>query len=290
MIRVDSHFHPNFNFLLPKRLLVRRARNIWRAFAHHKLDVVFVSEHSFKNPARSYRFLLAHKPAGCTTMLVPAVEALSAEGMELIVFSQDEHVYRQQDILTPFGLPMDEMLSRVQADPALHAILPHPFIPSGTGMMRHHTQEETCTCIRSAHCVEKYNASFIPLRRLLKRMGLTHLLHGLSGKLDDTSVCPGCMIDQGIAVFGGSDAHHWRDIGSHLLIHAERPATDKALFAEVTGGTHKRTMVWTRRHMPLLVAIAAETWTTLQEHTRKQLGIWRLDTTLLELTPPSAAA
>lgn len=277
MIRVDSHFHPNFSFLLPERFRRRRAARIWRAFARHKLDVVFVCEHSYKRPARSFDCLRKYRPADAMTMLVPAVEALTKEGMDVIVFSRDEHVYTCKDILTPRRLSMDALLRRVCADRRLFAVIPHPFIPCSTGLIHHRTREETRDCIRRAHFVEKYNASLRPLDALIGHLGLRHIFRKTLRRLRQTADVPAAMIDKGVIIFGGSDAHHWWDIGTHLVIHADRPRSAAALFSIVTRDTHPRRIVWQKRGVSLCIPCLFDVVVVFLENMRKKLRLWQID-------------
>lgn len=280
MIRVDSHFHPNFNFLLPQHSLQKHAARLWKEFVRTRLDVVFISEHAYKHPARSYEHMQRAKPAGSRTMLVPAVEALTKEGMDVIVFSRDEHVYSQRDILTPYKLTMDKLLQRICADHRLYAIIPHPFLPSNTGLINHRKREETKDCIRRAHFVEKYNSSLRPLEHFLRCTGLMRFCKKKMRRFRKTADVPGNMIDKGVLVFGGSDAHHWWDIGTHLVIHAPRPRTDSALFRALLHDKHRRTIVWNRKPIALALELGTSAVTVFLEAMRKAFGIWQLDRTV----------
>jgi hypothetical protein len=279
VIRVDSHFHPNINFLLPERLKQKHVSRFWREFDRNNLDAVFISEHSYKHPARSYQYMKRYRPKGAKTMLVPAVEALTKEGMDVIVFSRDEHVYSRKDILTPYGLTMDLLLKRVCEDHRLFAIIPHPFIPCSTGLMHHRKREETKDCIRRAHFVEKYNASLRPLQHLICVWKLQRFFRRKIHQLMNTANVPSAMIDKGVIVFGGSDAHRWWDIGTHLLIHTNCPVSPKALFnVLIKDDKSLRTIVWRRKKLSLVRDLLSNGIAVFLEGARKFLSIWQVDT------------
>lgn len=277
MIRIDSHFHPNFNFLLPEGFHRRHALRLWKEFARSKLDVVFVTEHSYKHPLRSYETLLRYRPADATTILIPGIEALTKEGMDAIVFSRDEYLYTCKDIMTPWKLTMDTLLSRVCRDKRLFVIIPHPFIPCRTGLIHHRNREATKECIRRAHYVEKYNASLRSLSHLMCCLGLCETFKGVMRRLQQTADVPPSMIEKGVLIFGGSDAHHWWDIGTHLVIHARKPKNFHKLFSVIIGSRHKRRIVWGRQKIPSMISFAIDTISVVFESARKRMGIWTVD-------------
>lgn len=285
MIRVDSHLHPNFNFLLPDSSIRRHAEKLWRQFTKYSLDAVFVSEHSFKHPVRSFRELQKHRPVNSRTMLIPAVEALSKEGLDLIVFSRDEHVYAQRDILTPYGLPFETMLSRVESDPGLHCIIPHPFLLGVRGLIHNHTRNEIRECICRVRCVEKYNACPLLIERILGRFGLDTILKRTCRRLCDTEHVPDDMIGNDVTVFAGSDAHHWWDIGSCLQIHAELPENENDLFRMILSDAYRRTVEW-RKHTFVTIPLLLDGVTSFLEAMKQRLRLWRVEDIIGEFPPP----
>lgn len=278
MLRVDTHFHPNFSFWLPEYLIRRRARKIWEMFRKRKLDAVFVSEHAFRNPLRSYETLMKYRPRNARTQLVPAVEALTREGIDMIVFSRDSYVFSRRDILTPYRLTIEQLIRRVQKNPRLHGVLPHPSIPSDTGILRHRTARETRKDECILHCAEAYNASLVGLRTLLSVCHLRGIFHRLSGQMERTIRMPARLLPHGIILLGGSDAHHLWDMGSCLLVHTRRPKNPQALFRAILSPRHRHTFFWKGEPRFPLFSVLADGCTALRERMIKKLHFYGVET------------
>lgn len=282
MIRVDSHFHPNFNWLLPEGFRRWQAGRIWRTFARRKLDAVLVAEHAFRLPRHSFETLQRYRPVGHPTQIFPAVEALSAEGIDMIVFSRNEHVYECADVIAPHRLSIEELVERVRRDPRLHGVIPHPYAPSASGILRHRTEAQARKEFSTLHAVEKFNASLLPLRAVLSSLHMTRLCRRFMKTLNATVTLPAHATPDGITFLGGSDAHHTWDIGSCLLIHTDRPAGENALFAALLSPSFARTFHWEPPHIPAPLSILIDGWTAFREHWMRK---WRL----YEIEPPLMA-
>ena len=279
MIRADCHFHPNFPFFLPEFFVRRHARKLWKTFQKRKLDTVFVAEHAFKLPLRSYRTLLRERPEKARTVLIPAVEALSKEGIDMIVFSRDQYVYTQKDIITPYRLTIGQLVTRVRQDRRLYGVIPHPFAPSDSGILRHESERDARREERTLHFVEKYNASLAALEQFLSAMHLTRLLRRLSLQAKNTTRLPVRMIPRGMIFLGGSDAHHVWDMGSCLLIHAPKPRDERRMFRALISPKHKRTFFW-RRHRHPLYSMVSDGVTAFREHLMRKLKLFHVERAL----------
>lgn len=93
-LAVDYHFHPN----LPrsKRLAQQKIKKLYTTLEQAKIDIVVVTEHVYKNPARAYRAMAQYKPSHIT--LFPGLEYTTQEGIDIIIFARDESLY---DIVLP---------------------------------------------------------------------------------------------------------------------------------------------------------------------------------------------
>ncbi|MFA6523510.1 MAG: hypothetical protein WCS85_04045 [Candidatus Peribacteraceae bacterium] len=278
MLRVDCHFHPNFAFFLPEAVRRWQAKRIWKAFQKRKLDCVFISEHAYKHPARSFGTLERYRPNDATTVIIPAVEALTKEGIDVIVFSRDTHVYAQRDILTPFGLPIRKLIDRVRRDPRLHGVIPHPYAPSETGFLRFRTATELRKDERTLHFAEKYNGALQSLEALLVQLRLAHLLRRFNLRIRHTLTCPAQAVPAGIIALGGSDAHHLWDLGSCLRINAPkiRRSFDE-LFDVITSGGSGRSFSWESRGRFPLLTFFVDAMTALRERCIKGFHLYAVD-------------
>ncbi|HBY73640.1 MAG TPA: hypothetical protein DEG44_03045, partial [Candidatus Kerfeldbacteria bacterium] len=118
---VDYHFHPNLS--KHDYFAKRKCREIWRQFVRHGMNVVIVTEHVFKNPTRAYRLLLATRPPDASTIIFPGIEALTSEGIDLIVFAQTESLFAHRALMVPKQLSLIDMIRYVNAQPDLVASL-----------------------------------------------------------------------------------------------------------------------------------------------------------------------
>ncbi|MFA6039271.1 MAG: hypothetical protein WCV62_00900 [Candidatus Peribacteraceae bacterium] len=276
MIRVDTHFHPNFSFWLPESCIRRRARNIWETFRKRKLDMVFVSEHAFKHPRRSYEALMRYRPRNARTHLVPAVEALTKEGIDVVVFSRDTYVYGKKDILTPYRLTLEKLVARVQKDGRLYGVIAHPYVPSDSGILHHRSERTARKEERELHFVEKYNSSLVALRTVVSLLHLRGLFKRLTFQMNRTIRLPGALIPRGVIWLGGSDAHHLWDIGNCLLVHAPRPRDSRRLFDRILSPRYRRTFFWQPPRHPFC-SIAADAVTDYREHLMRKLRLYGVD-------------
>lgn len=132
-IKVDYHFHPNLPLFLPffkAYLSNKRARAIWNEFTKHKLDAVLISEHAYKNPRKTFEILEKNKPKNAKTQIIPAIEVLTKESTDVIVFAKNKKdIYYYPELLTPRGLSMKELVSLINKDPLLYGIVVHPYTP-----------------------------------------------------------------------------------------------------------------------------------------------------------------
>jgi hypothetical protein len=280
MIRVDSHFHPNFAFFLPEALIRRHARKIWETFKKRRLDVVFVSEHAFKSPRRSFETLEKYRPKNARTLLVPAIEVLTKEGVDMIVFSKDRTVFTRKELLTPYRLTIEQVVAYVRKDPRLFGAVVHPYAPSKSAIMNHRSARETMTDMRKLGFAEEFNTSLVPLRHTLSNFRLTRLLKRFVLRLNRTIRLPATLTPQGIIALGGSDAHHAWDIGSCLLVRAPRARGYADAFRKITSPRYKRSFWYEPEHIPPLLSIAIDGITAFREHFMRVLHLYRVDAPL----------
>ena len=229
--RINTHFHPNFG-----KFAKRKAKKIWQKFAETKLDVVIVTEHAFRNPVRACKLLEYYKPENAKTRLIFGVEALTKEGIDVIVFAAGEYIFSQDDILKPYQLSFQELMTRVEQDIKLHMIITHPYIPSKSALCRHVSDQEIQELIAQCNVVEKYNAAFLALQQGLshsprwKKIASKMIKPSVHREIQNSMNLPTENISETVTCLGGGDEHHVRDIGSYLEVPlSEIPDTDEGL-------------------------------------------------------------
>src|SRR3989339_234840 len=234
-LRVDYHFHPNFPLgvpLLGHFLSRRKARRIWRAFSRHGLHLIFVSEHVYKRPRRAYEFLQAQRPGEAGTHLVPAVEYLTSEGVDIIVFAEKpEHIYCHRDLLTPWKLSAAAVVQTVLDDAHLQGIVVHPCTPGATSILRKCGKEFTLRAIGDLGFLEVHNCSNAVLQEVFTVLKLEKLLHTKYQQIVETKHAPSYLRVDGAVCTGGSDAHFVWEIGDCMEISVEHSGDFSSLFA-----------------------------------------------------------
>ncbi|MBI3336891.1 hypothetical protein HYZ98_05015 [Candidatus Peregrinibacteria bacterium] len=275
MLRIDTHVHPNLK-LFSRYLTRRKTRKIWKAFADHNLDAVLIAEHAFKQPVQAFRALKRSRPVGMSTHLIPGVEALTKEGVDVIVFSRDEYIFQQKDILTPYKLSFEELLCRIEQDDRLYGVVTHPFVLSETGMIAHFDVDCIRKSIRRLQFVERHNMCVWYLRIVFERLGLSTCVPRLYESFCATEEIPQDIVGAGI-VFGGSDAHHPWDIGSHLQIHVPHTFAYEEIFDALIKPLHHRSFLIDKPDRVLLLSLVTSFITTPLEIIKKE---WRLFYTL----------
>lgn len=273
MLKVDCHFHPNL-FLKSKFLARRKALRIWRTFEKHQLDAVFVSEHAYKHPARSYRLLRQYKPREAKTFLIPAVEAITSDCVDVIVFSRDAYVYQQEDILQPFNLSLSQLVNRIENDSKLYGFIVHPHMFSKTSFRRHFSEEALRYYSKRLGFLEKHNSCLHQLYRLFKMLRLDRLFKKINKHFRSIESVPFKDFDKSVLPLGGSDAHKICEIGDCLVIGATNCATYKKCFHAILNPNHERSFEYKYRSPLSFFAILLNAWTVFHETTvRRRLGL-----------------
>ncbi|MEM7012831.1 MAG: hypothetical protein AAF585_15255 [Verrucomicrobiota bacterium] len=160
---VDYHFHPNFNFRAKQKRIIQRCERIWNAFELAELDVVICSEHAWKRPADSWHLLMKHKPKYARTILLPGVEVLTSEGIDIVVFGHCPSWYADthlNECLEPFSTPLEQVINRVTAANDATGFIPHPYTAGKTGVIKHYGREGSRDLAARLGAIETSNNAF----------------------------------------------------------------------------------------------------------------------------------
>lgn len=241
----DYHFHPNFDFS-SKRKLHKRATKIWSAFAAHRLDVVVVSEHSWKRPVDSFQILQHFRPPGATLVLLPGVEVLTREGLDVVVFGDCRSWYEDpalRPLLRPYGLRFHQVLDIVSAArERLAGFLPHPYTRGTTGTVEFFGRDRAMAFAGRLGGVEASNNCYGNALSLTRRFGsrilpVTFERMHLTARLDED------FLDSAAGAFfaHGSDAHFPEEIGYGCLVESTLdPACAKSAFSVLCANANRQ--------------------------------------------------
>ena len=261
-MRIDCHFHPNFNFF-SKFLVKSKAKKIFKQFTKHKIDAVIVTEHVFKRPYQSFLKLKQNQPRDSKTMLIPGVEAVTKEGIDVIVFSATEYIYEKKEIMTTWCLSLKDLLRQVAKDKNLHAIIPHPFLPNQQGLFKTIGYKEARKILKEIKLFEKHNDCFTSLIDFLHSTKLEKLLPNFQKHLKKVSNAPE-IEGSNYLITGGSDAHHAWAIGSHLKINCKKPESISQAIEKLTT-IKDRQMKFVKTQMPIVLDLIINGATALSE-------------------------
>jgi len=94
--------------------------------------VVLSTEHVYKNPKRAFEFMKKFQPEG--VLVVPGMEYVTKEGVDIIVFSKSESIYSYKELF-PLEMTLNEFLDFVDNHNDLYTFLTHPYLKSKTGIV-----------------------------------------------------------------------------------------------------------------------------------------------------------
>ena len=131
-VTFDLHYHTNvYRYSKAKRdqrLALHR-----KCLEETNVDFVASTEHGYKAPLDAYLFL-RDATEGLHTTILPAVEAVSSEGVDIIyIFREEADLRRGLKALPPFEWSVDDM-NRLRDDLGAITSIPHPFTPGKTGL------------------------------------------------------------------------------------------------------------------------------------------------------------
>ncbi len=222
-LKIDRHFHPNIAYRT-KRSKQKRLNSIWNRIRQVELDGVLVCEHAFKKPKYSFIQMLKARPTSLDTFLIPWIELLSKEGIDVIVYSKDiNYIYNQKGLLEPWSLKFDEIIKKINLDEKLFGIIVHPYVLSSTGIIKNKGKKYAKENIKKLGSLEVYNHSYVHLEKLIWYNFIDNLIGHRINWIKWTRRVPESIYNSldDILLTGGSDAHHPWEIGSHLKLKVD---------------------------------------------------------------------
>jgi len=206
MATFDLHFHTNIH-RLPERNKRLRLRKIGQYLRHIGLDYLASTEHSYKKPLEAYE-RLAEAAADLPTEIIPGVESVSSEGIDIIF------LYRTADELKhalaehpTFRWSVRDVGAICRATGAI-SIVPHPFHMGRTSAGNILSRRAYHRLLSMADYVEIHNGSALNVDRRLAAARAQHCFKQTQAKLDKTLNLPLEERGFGLGWAVSSDAHY----------------------------------------------------------------------------------
>lgn len=131
-VSFDLHYHTNIYRLSKKQRDLRLSQHR-QCLSETNVDYVASTEHGYKSPLDAYLYL-RDATEGIHTTILPAVEAISKEGVDIIfIFQNESDLRRGLRDLPAFNWSVDDMRHLRDATGSI-SIIPHPFTPGKTGL------------------------------------------------------------------------------------------------------------------------------------------------------------
>ncbi|WP_319467803.1 hypothetical protein [uncultured Pseudodesulfovibrio sp.] len=206
MTTFDLHFHANIHRMpaLNKR---RRLKKIRQHLEKSGLDYLASTEHSYKKPLEAYQ-RLADATADIKTTIIPGVEAVSSEGIDIIFLYRDEaHLKHALEQYSTLNWTIRDV-ARISEDTDAISIIPHPFHIGRSSAGNILSSRAYRQLLKKADYVEIHNGSALTIDERLSHSAARHQLPGTQAKIDLTIDLPPERRGTGLGWAVSSDAHY----------------------------------------------------------------------------------
>ena len=131
-VTFDLHYHSNIFRASPHKRRARLQQHI-KFLSQNNVDHVASTEHAYKQPLDAFLYL-QDAAKDLRTNIIPAVEAISSEGVDIIfLYACEDDLKNALKIIRPFEWNLDDM-NKLRDDSGAINIIPHPFSPGKTGI------------------------------------------------------------------------------------------------------------------------------------------------------------
>jgi len=223
LLKFDLHYHANIFRLSPDKIRTRMEQHK-QSIQKSEIDFIASTEHAYKDPLTAYLYL-KEAVNDLETAVIPGIEALTKEGIDIIFLYTDEESLRLAlKSLKPFGWKVSEAQALVRDTNGL-MIVPHPRTPGHTGAANKLSEKDYQTLLSQADYVEIHNGASVLLRQLFQKKYLRPLVPSvLRKKVEDTFELPEKYRGVNLGWAVSSDAHYPKDQvyvgGTHFDITA----------------------------------------------------------------------
>lgn len=205
MTTFDLHFHANVHGLKRSSKARRMLRHV-EFLKTHPLDYLASTEHGYKNPLEAYQ-RLADSTEALDTTIIPGVEAVSSEGIDIIF------LYRNEADLK-CGLPHVKSFAwsvrdvkNIRRNTGALAVVPHPFHISVTAAGSNLSKRAYKLLLENTDYIEVHNGSALTLEKRLKKSCTKPLFPQTIRKMRWTLDLPMHQRGRRLGWSIGSDAH-----------------------------------------------------------------------------------
>ena len=206
MTTFDLHFHANIKGLL-KRHKAQRLSRITAFLESRSLDYLASTEHSYKGPLEAYQ-RLADATAHLNTRIIPGVEAVSAEGVDILfLYRTEADLAQAMTRLRSFCWSVLDV-ERISRDTGGLTIVPHPFHIGRSSAGNVLSTRAFELLLDRVDYVEIHNGSALTLDKQLSRIRKKPLFKKTASKLNKTIELPEILRGNSLGWAVGSDAHY----------------------------------------------------------------------------------
>jgi len=205
MTTFDLHFHANVHGLKRSSKARRMLRHV-EFLKSHPLDHLASTEHSYKNPLEAYQ-RLADSTAQLPVNIIPGVESVSSEGIDVIfLYRTEDDLRRALDETPSFRWSVRDVKS-IRRNTGGLCVIPHPFHISKTAAGSNLSRRSYKLLLNNADYIEVHNGSALHLDRRLKRSCTRPLFPRTLEKMRWTLDLPMSQRGRNLGWAIGSDAH-----------------------------------------------------------------------------------
>jgi len=210
MITFDLHYHANV-YRSTEHARRKRLRAHRETIKINAVDFLASTEHGYKRPLDAFLYL-RDALAGLPTYVIPGVEAVSEEGVDIIfLFASEDALRRGLKRLKPFEWSVWNF-SALAAELGAITIIPHPFTPGRSGIVTQAGTKGLSKLLKTCDYVEAHNGSSILLSKAVaskqrRLQGFMSQRREFERKVKYTYDLPKQFRPKGVGVVYSSDAH-----------------------------------------------------------------------------------
>ena len=202
----DLHFHTNIH-RMPERNKRLRLRKIAWYLEHLELDYLASTEHSYKKPLEAYR-RLAEATAHLDVEIIPGVEAVSCEGIDIIfLYRTGDQLAWALDQYQTFRWSVRDV-GAISRDTGAISIVPHPFHMGRSSAGNILSRRAYRRLLSVSDYVEIHNGSAMKMDDRLSTSRARNCFRQTQTKLDMTLNLPMEERGDGLGWAVSSDAHY----------------------------------------------------------------------------------
>lgn len=192
---------------MPRRNKLIRLQKIRWHLKRAGIDYVASTEHSYKKPLEAYQ-RLAEITRGLDTEIIPGVEGVSMEGVDVIfLYRTGEDLQRALRSLQTFRWSTRDV-ARIAEDTGAVTIVPHPFHIGKSSAGNVLSRRGYLRLLKMCDYVEIHNGSALTVERRLSKSRVRKLFKEARLKLDKTLNLPLEDRGEGLGWAISSDAHY----------------------------------------------------------------------------------